>query len=73
MLKLYERPPMNGRPALWWTQRNKNGICFKIRERMNGEYAIIVNEEKRFAICKSFKKAEKRLREAEKIYENQFA
>lgn len=72
MLKLYETPAHSGKPAYWWTQRNALGICFEIRQRMHGKFAVIVNEEKAFAVCNSFTEAERELREAEKIYEKQF-
>lgn len=72
MLKLYETPARNGKPARWWTQRNPLGICFCIEQRMHGKLAVIVNDDKTFAVCVSFIEAEKKLREAETIYEKQF-
>lgn len=73
MLKLYETPSYNGRPAYWWTQRNKLGICFEITQQFDGKFAVVINEEKVFAVCDSFLEAEKQFRKAEKIYENQLA
>lgn len=66
-MKLYERRNEVGNIVEWWTQRNKIGIYFSIKPNNKG-YAVIVNDDFKYAQCEQFFEAERKLREAEVEY-----